>query len=75
MLTNPLHSINPYLLYTILLNSQIKTYNSESVCILSNLTKLSDDFSFNKEKEKLVYNIVQDCPNFNGEYLISHLKK
>lgn len=54
-----------------MLNSQIKTYNSESVCILSNLTKLSDDFSFNKEKEKLVYNIVQDCPNFNGEYLKS----
>lgn len=54
-----------------MLNDQIKTYNSESVCILSNLTKLPENFTFKTEKEKLLNNIKQDKPYFNGKYLES----
>lgn len=52
-----------------MLGDQIKYYDSESVCILANLTKLSVDFTFEKNKSYLVYNIKQDKPNFNGDLL------
>ena len=48
---------------------KIKNYNSDSVCILSNLSKCSKDFKFNDDKDHLVYDIQQDKPNFKGEYL------
>ena len=52
-----------------MLDEQIKYYDSDSVCILSNLAKLPEDFEFKKDKGRLVYDIQQDKPNFNGEYL------
>lgn len=36
---------------------KIKNYNSDSVCILSNLSKCSIDFKFNEDKDHLVYDI------------------
>lgn len=48
---------------------QIKYYDSDSVCILSNLSKCPINFTFDKDKNYLVYDIKQDKPNFNGEYL------
>lgn len=48
---------------------QIKYYDSDSVCILSNLSKCPINFTFEKDNGYLVYNIKQDKPNFNGEYL------
>lgn len=52
-----------------MLNDQIKYYDSDSVSILSNLVKLSIDFQFTRDKETLVYDIKQDNPIFDGEYL------
>lgn len=54
-----------------MLNEQIKYFDSDSVCVLSNLVKRSVDFSFKIDKDYLVYDIQQDKPNFNGEYLNS----
>ena len=54
-----------------MLNEQIKYFDSDSVCILSNLAKRSSNFSFAKNKDYLVYDIQQDKPNFKGEYLES----
>lgn len=48
---------------------QIKYYDSDSVCILSNLSKCPINFTFEKDKNYLVYDIKQDKPNFNGDYL------
>lgn len=48
---------------------QIKYYDSDSVCILSNLSKCPINFTFEKDKNYLVYNIKQDKPNFDGDYL------
>ena len=50
-------------------NDQIKYFDSDAVCILSNLAKRSVDFSFTKDKSYLVYDIQQDRPNFKGKYL------
>ena len=44
-------------------------YDSDSVCIFSNIAKLPADFIFTKDKEYLVYDIQQDKPNFKGKYL------
>lgn len=52
-----------------MMNEQIKYYDSDSVCILSNIAKLPADFIFTKDKEYLVYDIQQDKPNFKGKYL------
>lgn len=48
---------------------QIKYYDSDSVCILSNLSKCPINFTFEKDKNYLVYDIKQDKPNFNGDSL------
>lgn len=48
---------------------QIKNFDSDSVCILSNLAKCPNDFSFDRNKGKFIYDIQQDKPKFNGEYL------
>ena len=58
-----------------MLSDQIKYYDSESVCILANLTKLDEDFTFTKDKERLIYNILHDKPNFKGRYLKSEAVK
>lgn len=52
-----------------MLDEQIKYYDSDSVCVLSNLAKRPIDFSFIKDKYYLVYDIQQDKPNFTGEIL------
>lgn len=62
------------LIYPVM-KEQIKYYDSDSVCILSNLAKLPADFIFTKDKENLVYDIQQDKPNFNGKYLKSEATK
>ena len=58
-----------------MLSDQIKYYDSESVCILANLTKLSENSTFTKDKERLIYNILFDKPNFKGRYLKSEAVK
>lgn len=58
-----------------MLSDQIKYYDSESVCILANLTKLSENSTFTKDKERLIYNILYDKPNFKGRYLKSEAVK
>ena len=52
-----------------MLDEQIKYYDSDSVCILSNLSKRHIDFSFDENKDVLVYDIQQEKLNFNGDYL------
>lgn len=49
-----------------MLDEQIKYFDSDSVCVLSNLAKRPIDFSFIKDKDYLVYDIQQDKPNFTG---------
>ena len=56
------------LIYT-MSDKQIKYFDSDSVCILSNLSKRPLDFSFENDKDYLVYDIQQDKQNFNGDYL------
>ncbi len=51
------------------MNEQKKYYDSDAVCILSNLAKQSKDFAFTEHKERLVYDIQKDIPQFKGEYL------
>ena len=58
-----------------LLDEQIKYFDSDSVCILSNLAKRPVDFSFTKDKDYLVYDIQQDKPNFKAKYLKSAATK
>ena len=58
-----------------MLEGQIKYFDSDSVCILSNLAKCSPDFSFADDKGYLVYDIQQDKPNFKGQYLKSSATK
>ena len=58
-----------------MLDDQIKYYDSDSVCILSNLAQCSIDFVFTKDKKDLVYDIQKDKPNFNGKYLKSEATK
>lgn len=58
-----------------MLKDQIKYYDSDSVCILSNLAQCSKDFIFTKDKKDLVYDIQKDKPNFNGTYLKSEAIK
>lgn len=52
-----------------MMNDQIKYYDSDSVCILSNLSKCSNDFDCKNNKEYLVNEIRKDIPNFNGNTL------
>lgn len=52
-----------------MLDEQIKYYDSDSICILSNLSKQHIDFNFDKNKDVLVYDIQQEKLNFNGGYL------
>lgn len=58
-----------------MMNEQIKYYDSDSVCILSNLAKLPTDFVFSKDKGALVYDIQQDKSKFDGKYLMSEATK
>lgn len=53
------------------MNEQIKFYDSDEVCILSNLAKLPENFTFTDGKENLVYEIQKDNPVFNGGRLTS----
>ena len=57
------------LVYSILRDSQIKYFDSDSVCILANLAKRPIDFVFNKHKSYLVYDIKKDRPIFDGKIL------
>ena len=52
-----------------MMKEQIKYYDSDAVCILSNLAKLSSNFIFTRDKDSLVYEIQHDKPNFKGKYL------
>lgn len=56
------------LVYSILYN-QVKYYDSDSVCILSNLVKRPIEFDFDEQKYYLIYDIQKDKPSFNGKYL------
>ncbi len=58
-----------------MLPEQIKYYDSDSVCILSNLAKCQAGFVFTTNKGSLVYNIQQDKPNFKEKYLESDAVK
>ena len=58
-----------------MLPEQIKYYDSDSVCILSNLAKCQAGFVFTTNKESLVYDIQQDKPNFKEKYLESDAVK
>lgn len=58
-----------------MLPEQIKYYDSDSVCILSNLAKCQAGFVFTTNKESLVYDIQQDKPVFKGKYLESDAVK
>lgn len=68
------HDDGEVLIYP-MMKEQIKYYDSDSVCILSNLVKLPVDFKFTDDKAYLVYDIQQDKPNFNGKYLRSEATK
>lgn len=50
-------------------NEQIKYYDSDSICILSNIAKCHEDFNFEKDKDRLVNEIKRDKPNFKGDFL------
>lgn len=52
-----------------MMKEQIKYYDSDAVCILSNLAKLSSNFIFTRDKDSLVYEIQHDKPNFKGKDL------
>lgn len=52
-----------------IVEEQIKYYDQVPVCILSNLAKCPNSFSFYKDKKDLVFNIQQDLHNFNGNNL------
>lgn len=58
-----------------ILTEQIKYYDSDAVCVLSNLAKRSIDFTFTKDKGYLIYDIQKDKPNFKGKYLKSEATK
>ena len=48
-----------------IIEEQIKYYDDVPVCILSNLAKCPNSFSFSKDKKDLVFKIQQDLHNFN----------
>lgn len=50
-------------------NEQIKYYDSDSVCILSNIAKCHGNFNFENDKDHFVNEIKRDKPNFNGDFL------
>lgn len=50
-------------------NEQIKYYDSDSVCILSNIAKCHGNFNFENDKNHFVTEIKRDKPNFNGDFL------
>ena len=52
------------------INDKIKYYDSIPVCILSNLTKCSEKFSYKENKDELVFAIQEDMTNYNAEDLI-----
>ena len=56
------------LVYSIL-KKQLKYFDSDAVCILSNLVKCPMNFDFNEQKSHLVYDIQKDLPSFDGDYL------
>jgi hypothetical protein len=49
-----------------MMEDQIHFYDSDEICILSNLAKCPIESNFTREKERLVYNVQQDKHNFNG---------
>lgn len=53
------------------INEKIKYYDSIPVCILSNLTKCSEKFSFKENNDELAFAIKEDMPNYNEEDLIA----
>ena len=56
-------------------NEQIKYFDSDSVCVISNLAKRPIDFSFDKDKDSFVGDILQDISGFNGDRLESEATK
>ena len=52
-----------------MMNDQIKYYDSDSVSVLSNLSKCYNDFTFERDKDFLVNEVRRDAPNFNGNNL------
>ena len=55
-----------------MVKEQIKYYDSVQVCILSNLAKCKDSFSFSKDKDDLLFEIQQEMPNFKKTDLHSY---
>lgn len=55
-----------------MLDEQIKYYDSDSVCILSNLSKQSITFNFEEDRDALIYDIQHEKLNFDGRYLTSN---
>lgn len=49
--------------------SQLKYFDSDAVCVLSNLAKRRLDFDFYAEKGSFVYDIQEDKPSFDGDIL------
>lgn len=56
------------LVYSIM-KEQLKYFDSDAVCILSNLAKCPIGFNFDEQKGHLVYDIRKDKPSFDGDYL------
>ena len=52
-----------------MMNDQIKYYDSDSVSVLSNLSKCYNYFTFERDKDFLVNEVRKDAPNFNGNNL------
>ena len=55
-----------------MVKEQIKYYDSVQVCILSNLAKCKDSFSFSKDKDDLLFEIQQEMSNFKKTNLNSY---
>ena len=49
--------------------TQIENFDSENVCVLSNLVKFSNDFSLEKNKDTLITEVNRDKPNFDVSIL------
>lgn len=64
------HKDGSVLVYS-MLQSQIKYYDSDAVCVLANLAKRPITFDFNQDKYYLVYDIKKDKPDFDGDLLDS----
>lgn len=56
------------LVYSIL-KEQLEYFDSDAVCILSNLAKCPIEFNFDEQKDRLVHDIQKDMPSYDGDDL------